>query len=702
MCKSGPSTSGSRPTHYCPGADMMGMTLRDTAAFEYCALPADTECRVVRPRGLPTDCLRDDASDDDDPRTHLYRREGADWNIDGRKGDAEGGRAAANGPSTYISLPPSSTSKRSNLVAFGEEVDIFCNSLFDSNVNVFARPMPTGPSTYFHPTEEFWSLPTNFLPYHIRSRIRLLDFMPAGMDCLADLYTTRISTSLTMTPAPASTVAPFLRPRHFGDAREHILENVDPTIRRDRQAFSVTHLESGNSSLVSATIRAQTSRLTGCCRPLLSSRRSTISKSLRSTIGIVTALGMADNIAVLEFIDCVKGKHEPRRIIVLASSTGIQPQQLPNADRPVKPRHASVAPSITNPSTLIPPMTPTLRLTAAVGYPVPAVYPAVSGFIVMIGPIWMSISEFRFSATSVRVVFAKPSADDQDRRVVHRWDKHGMASIQGHNRAQRSRLSKTADRSARWWLMPAGPTTLTLTSILCERMLRPGRLLRPAQFRPVRLRSRLHSLTHRYGWTVRKTIAIPGIILALTTATFVMTSLLYYDIPKGFFSTEDNCLITSMAIGPDDASFNAILAPPDRALTEAEGSSLVVKKGWPVDADMETPIHVEPDPGTYMALIATTTCRALTAPSAALAAQEPDAAPTLAESAWLSPPRQNRTLLRRARQRNHDASLNPDQHEQTIGPGCESLWLVMNACDGVIGITNQDHHQGRDNNDLSS
>ncbi|KAK0379169.1 hypothetical protein CLIM01_03474 [Colletotrichum limetticola] len=106
-----------------------------------------------------------------------------------------------------------------------------------------------------------------------------------------------------------------------------------------------------------------------------------------------TTLGMADNIAVVEFIECVKGKHEPRRIIVPASSMGIQPQQLPNADRPVKPRHASVAPSFTNPSTLIPPMTPTLRLTAAVGYPVPAVYPAVSGFIVRIGPTWMSISE---------------------------------------------------------------------------------------------------------------------------------------------------------------------------------------------------------------------------------------------------------------------------------------------------------------------
>ncbi|UQC76866.1 uncharacterized protein CLUP02_18381 [Colletotrichum lupini] len=673
---SGPSTSGSRPDHYCPGADMMGMTLRDTAAFEYCALPADTECRVVRPRGLPADCLRDDAPDDDDPRTHLYRREGADWNIDGRKGDAEGGRAAANGPSTYISLPPSSTSKRSNLVAFGEEVDIFYNSLFDSNVNVFARPMPTGPSTYFHPTEEFWSLPTNFLPYHIRSRIRLLDFMPAGMDCLADLYTTRISTSLTMTPAPASTVAPCARPSASppGFMTTCACHPVDEVARLDKKYKHDIDVVVGPGMVAG------------------------LADSLKTT------LGMADNIAVVEFIDCVKGKHEPRRIIVPASSTGIQPQQLPNVDRPVKPRHASVAPSIANPSTLIPPMTPTLRLTAAVGYPAPAVYPAVSGFIVRIGPIWMSIYEFRFSATSVRGVFAKPSADDQDRRVVHRWDKHGMASIQGHNRAQRSRLSKTADRSARWWLMPAGPTTLTLT--------------------------------HRYGWTVRKTVAMPGIILALTIATFVITSLLYYDIPRGFLSTEDNCLITSIAIGPDDASFNTILALPIALWPRwvAEGSSLVVKKGWPVDADMETPVHVEPDPGTYMDPRSDPFCVGINrdddmpGPSGAIGSADRLGTGCRADTGRKRPALGRRlhsgccrktyftlssslgvdstgapisVFVEVNRQRNHDASLNPDQHEQTIGLGCESLWLVMNACVGVIGITNQDHHQGRDNNDLS-
>ncbi|KAK1456481.1 hypothetical protein CMEL01_16385 [Colletotrichum melonis] len=337
-------------------------------------LPADTECRVVRPRGLPADCLRDDAPDDDDPRTHLYRREGADRNIDGGKEDAEGGRAAANGPSTYISLPLSSTSKRSNLVAFDEKVDIFCNSLFDSNVNVFARPMPTGPSTYLHPTEEFWSLPTNFIPYHIRSRIRLLDFMPAGRDCLADLYTNRISTSLTMTPAPASTVAPL-----------------------EQWAEYMLCLR---ESLLWRPSAPSPGLMTTCaCHPVDEVAR--LDKKYKHDIDVVagladslkTTLGMADNIAVVESIECVKGKHEPRRIIVPASSMGIQPQQLPNADRPVKPRHASVAPSFTNPSTLIPPMTPTLRLTAAVGYPVPAVYPAVSGFIVRIGPTWMSIFE---------------------------------------------------------------------------------------------------------------------------------------------------------------------------------------------------------------------------------------------------------------------------------------------------------------------
>ncbi|KAK1492092.1 hypothetical protein CCUS01_14123 [Colletotrichum cuscutae] len=242
-----------------------------------------------------------------------------------------------------------------------------------------------------------------------------------------------------------------------------------------------------------------------------------------------TTLGMADNIAVVEFIDCVKGKHEPRRIIVPASSMGIQPQQLPNADRPVKPRHARAA---------------TLRQLNS-------------------GP------QFRFSATSVRGVFAKPSADDQDRRTPPVFSNVGTfwsgAWVGTKTRAQQGTEIEAIEDSRQEREIVAHarrPDNADPDPDNMRAHAAPGRLLRPAQFRPVRLRSRLHSLTHRCGCTVRKTVAMPGIILALTTATFVIISLLYYGIPKGFCSTEDNCLITSMAIGPDDASFNAILALP--------------------------------------------------------------------------------------------------------------------------------------------
>ncbi|KAK1506570.1 uncharacterized protein CCOS01_16429 [Colletotrichum costaricense] len=446
--KLGTSTSGSRPDHYCPGAGMMGETLRDTAAFEYCALPAEC-CQPI-------------------PNAVLFAH-------------------AACLPTAYgTTLLMTMTHVR---ISTGEKALIgilTAGKRMRKNINI---------------------------THH---------------DACARVHGGPLLWRWVMVSRAAS-----LRPRHFGDAREHILENVDPTIRACARPSAPSP-----------------GFITTCaCHPVDEVAR--LDKKYKHDIDAVvgpgmvaglvdslkTTLGMADNIAVVEFIDCVKGKHEPRRIIVPASRTGIQPQQLPNADRPVKPHHASVAPSFTNPSTLIPPMTPTLRLTAAVGYPVPAVYPAVSGFIVRIGPIWMSISEFRFSATSVRGVFAKPSADDQDRRVVHRQEREIVAHARRPDNADPDPDNMRAHAA-------------------------PGRLLRPAQFRPVRLRSRLHSLTHRCGWTVRKTVAMPGIILALTTATFVIISLLYYDIPKGFCSTEDNCLITSMAIGPDDASFNAILALP--------------------------------------------------------------------------------------------------------------------------------------------
>ncbi|KAK7433890.1 hypothetical protein Landi51_13761 [Colletotrichum acutatum] len=99
-----------------------------------------------------------------------------------------------------------------------------------------------------------------------------------------------------------------------------------------------------------------------------------------------------------------------------------------------------------------------------------------------------------------------------------------------------------------------GPMTLTLTLMLCARMLRPVDFY-------ARLRGRL------YG-------ADPLLWLG--------RPLLYCNKTKDSFTTEDNGLITSTTVGPDDASFNAGVARQN-ALAK------VVRQ----NPDVITMIHVE-------------------------------------------------------------------------------------------------------------
>ena len=49
-------------------------------------------------------------------------------------------------------------------------------------------------------------------------------------------------------------------------------------------------------------------------------------------------------------------------------------------------------------------------------------------------------------------------------------------------------------------------------------------------------------------------------MIGVTLATFVFTVILFRDIPKGFFPVEDNGLITVSTLGPDDASFDAMVS----------------------------------------------------------------------------------------------------------------------------------------------
>ena len=108
-------------------------------------------------------------------------------------------------------------------------------------------------------------------------------------------------------------------------------------------------------------------------------------------------------------------------------------------------------------------------------------------------------------------------------------------------------------------ILISGIVSLTLTPMLCSRTLKPH----DEHHRPFFLlrwfESFFTGLTKSYAWAVRKVVGIPLIMLGVTAATFVFTFILFRDIPKGFFPQEDNGLITAATLGPDDASFEAMV-----------------------------------------------------------------------------------------------------------------------------------------------
>ncbi len=108
-------------------------------------------------------------------------------------------------------------------------------------------------------------------------------------------------------------------------------------------------------------------------------------------------------------------------------------------------------------------------------------------------------------------------------------------------------------------ILLSGVVSLTLTPMLCARMLKPvDHAAVPAW--PLRMFERgFSALTRGYAWAVRKAVSIPRIMLVLTIMTFVATAFIFQSIPKGFFPQEDTGLLTGATVGPDDASFEAMV-----------------------------------------------------------------------------------------------------------------------------------------------
>ena len=130
-------------------------------------------------------------------------------------------------------------------------------------------------------------------------------------------------------------------------------------------------------------------------------------------------------------------------------------------------------------------------------------------------------------------------------------------------------------------ILISGVVSLTLTPMLCSRLLKPVDHHEKHNFLLRSFEWSFNRATDFYGWSLRKTVAMPKLVLVFTLGTFVVTAILFQNIPKGFFPIEDIGQISGSTVGPDDASFDAMVA---RQQVVAE----IIKRDPDVQAVMST------------------------------------------------------------------------------------------------------------------
>lgn len=114
----------------------------------------------------------------------------------------------------------------------------------------------------------------------------------------------------------------------------------------------------------------------------------------------------------------------------------------------------------------------------------------------------------------------------------------------------------------------SGFVSLTLTPMLCSRLLRqPNHNRNVSKFErnAAALQERVIKF---YGRTLRWVLAHTDLTLMVAIATLILTLVLLYFIPKGFFPTEDTGVIQGISEAPQSISF-AAMAQRQQALTQA-------------------------------------------------------------------------------------------------------------------------------------
>jgi HAE1 family hydrophobic/amphiphilic exporter-1 len=104
----------------------------------------------------------------------------------------------------------------------------------------------------------------------------------------------------------------------------------------------------------------------------------------------------------------------------------------------------------------------------------------------------------------------------------------------------------------------SGFVSLTLTPMLCARVLKAHDHERRQNFVLRMFEAMFRGMHRAYEWSLDKVIIYKRAMLAVTIATLFGTVWLYIAIPKGFFPTEDTGFVAATTEGPSDISFQAM------------------------------------------------------------------------------------------------------------------------------------------------
>ncbi len=109
-------------------------------------------------------------------------------------------------------------------------------------------------------------------------------------------------------------------------------------------------------------------------------------------------------------------------------------------------------------------------------------------------------------------------------------------------------------------IVVSGFVSLTLTPMLCARMLRAHREGERQNIVLRAFEAGFKGCLRAYEWSLDRVIAYKVIMLMVTFATIIGSVWLYIVIPKGFFPNEDTGFMLAITEGASDSSFDAMVA----------------------------------------------------------------------------------------------------------------------------------------------